>query len=187
VITDKSKWLRDCSAQYYPVECADVWKGSIILQLRGEEDSVRATESEIVEQGLNIEGWPALTVVIDDTKITKPDEAEESSFPAWAMILVCVGLLCLLAFSAHYAYNRSEKDRIVPSSKSDASGSHESIAKAEGSEKKNSLIVVDEEKIVVLVKDELSVQSKWTPTTAEIPKTSDNDPVNVSQTKVESV
>lgn len=183
MITDKSKWLRDCSAQYYPVECADVWKGSIILQLRGEEDSVRATESEIVEQGLNIEGWPAMTVATDDTKITKPDEAEESSFPAWALILVCVGLLCLVAFSAHYAYNKSEKDRIAPSSKSDASGSHESIVKAEGSERKNSLVVVDEEKIVVLVKD------KWTPTTAEIPKTSvfHNYPVNVSQTQVESV
>lgn len=191
------------------MECADVWKGSIILQLRGEEDEVRATESEIVEQGLNIEGWPTLTAATDELNVTKSDEAKESSFPAWAMIVVCVGLLSLLAFSVHYAYNKSEKDRLATApSKTDASGSYESIVKAEGAERKNSLIVVDEEKfgVDVLVKDELSVekkQNKWSPTTAQIPvqtpttahlfhkpiqtPNTNNDPVIVSQTQVEPV
>lgn len=176
IVTDKLKWLNDCSVKFYPVKCSDVWSGSIVLQLRGEEDAVRASESEILEQGLILDGWPALYA--EEPKRVKNEETKKAGFPAWAIVAIAVGLLIILAVAVHYSYKQQLQKTPKVDRKQPLPGVHtqyERIVKDEGSAslpKKRTSFALDEENkdskecnVKILVTDEPSVEKKpkWKP------------------------
>jgi len=60
VVTDRLKFLVECSAKVSPVMCADVKPGSIVLTLAGPSDEVKAAASSIVTQGLILPSFGSL-------------------------------------------------------------------------------------------------------------------------------
>jgi len=57
---DKPTFLQDCSNHLSPLICVDVRAGSIIIELRGEENQVTQAEAQIEQDGLHIPDYPSL-------------------------------------------------------------------------------------------------------------------------------
>eukprot|EP00930_Biecheleria_cincta_P002363 TRINITY_DN103369_c0_g1_i1.p1 TRINITY_DN103369_c0_g1~~TRINITY_DN103369_c0_g1_i1.p1 ORF type:complete len:826 (+),score=100.77 TRINITY_DN103369_c0_g1_i1:44-2479(+) len=60
VVTDRLKFLVECSSKTAPVMCADVKPGSIVLTLAGSSDDVKVAVSNIVAQGLTLPSFGTL-------------------------------------------------------------------------------------------------------------------------------
>lgn len=109
VVTDKEQFLVDCSAQLDPVECIDVRSGSIIITLRGDTDLTETT-TRLSDEGLIIPGYPALYA----PAALKSQESEDSSgIPSYAIILICVGVVLIIACGIGLFLMSQKKDKKV--------------------------------------------------------------------------
>lgn len=99
---NKALFLQECSARL-SVTCRDVRPGSVIILLAGLEEDLNTAEADIQQNGLDLDSFEAMTVVVDDA-------SSGSSAAGVIVIIVVVVIVIILGAVVYYKkiYNQPE-------------------------------------------------------------------------------